>query len=119
MKITSLPKNIASYCSFFALALLVGALESVHVQYQARGSIDLMMTLDATIAYVLPSLVLLLGSMKLPSVGHEPLSARAEAHEDRLQVADPPQQQPEDRSADLARRFPDGPPPFPPVSRKA
>lgn len=89
MKIDSLLRNLLAYCSFFLLAVLVGGLESVHLQYQARRYVDLYDTIDAVIAYILPTLVLLLGAMKLPSVGHEPLAEKASDHEDRLELEDP------------------------------
>lgn len=82
-------KNISAYLGFFALAVLVGALESVHLQYQARHYVDVWDTVDAVIAYVLPSLVLMLGAMKLTSVGHEPLAEKVAEHEERLKLDDP------------------------------
>lgn len=88
-------KNISAYLGFFALAVLVGALESVHLQYQARHYVDVWDTVDAVIAYVLPSLVLMLGAMKLTSVGQEPLAAKADEHEDRLEVIDPAPPEPD------------------------
>lgn len=89
MNIDSTGKNIAAYCGFLALAIVVGALESIHIQYQATKTVDVMAVGDAVIAYILPSLVLMLGAMKLSSIGHEPLAEKASEHEDRLELDEP------------------------------
>lgn len=87
--IDSRPKNIGAYALFFALAILVGGLESVHVQYQATRTVDPFETADAVIAYVLPTLTMMLLAMKLPSIGSEKIADRVQDVRESLQVETP------------------------------
>lgn len=87
--IDSRPKNIGAYAAFFGLAVLVGALESIHVQYQATRTVDVFETADAVIAYILPTLTMMLLAMKLPSVGSEKVADRVQEVRERLRVETP------------------------------
>jgi hypothetical protein len=89
MTVDSIRKNIAAYVLFLALSILVGGLQSLHVQYQRGGTIGLAETLDAIDVQVLPTLVMMLGSMKLASVGGERLAGKGKRVRDSLLVETP------------------------------
>jgi hypothetical protein len=90
MKIDSLQKNITGYVGWAALAIMVAVLQDVHRQIANGQSIEGMAVLDAAIVGLLPVLIVMLGSMKQPSVGHEPVAGQVARHEDHLVVDDPP-----------------------------
>jgi hypothetical protein len=89
MRIDTLWKNIAGYVGWALLAVVIAILQEVHRQIINGGHFEGWLLLDAAILALLPVLIVMLGSMKQPSVGHEPLAAKADAHEDRLRVSDP------------------------------
>ena len=87
--IDSLWKNIAGYVGWASLAVIVGVLQDIHRQITNGAGIDWVIVLDAAIVALLPVLIVMLGAMKQPSVGHEPIAAKVDAHEDALRVEEP------------------------------
>jgi hypothetical protein len=81
-------KNITGYVGWALLAVLVGVLQDIHRQLANGTPLDWYMVLDAGIVALLPVLIVMLGSMKQPSVGHEPIARQVDRHEDQLVVAD-------------------------------
>jgi hypothetical protein len=76
-------KNVAGYVCWALLAVAIAVLQEVH-------QFDGWRMLNAAIVALLPVLIVMLGSMKQPSVGHEVVADRVASHEDRLTVEDPP-----------------------------
>lgn len=89
MKITTLQRNILAYVAFAALSVVAGVLQDIHRQIVNGGAFDYWLMLDAAIVVLVPIITNTVLNMKLPSVGHEPIARKVDAHEDRLVVADP------------------------------
>ena len=87
--IDTLAKNVAGYVGWAVLAVVVGVLQDVHRQLDGKQVMDWFEILDAAIVNLLPVLIVMLGAMKQPSVGHEEIADKAATHEDRLRVTDP------------------------------
>jgi hypothetical protein len=83
-------KNVAGYVCWALLAVAIAVLQEVHQQIEGVGPFDGWRMLNAAIVALLPVLIVMLGSMKQPSVGHEVVADRVASHEDRLTVEDPP-----------------------------
>lgn len=88
--IDSAPKNITAYIGFCLLSVLVAVLTSLGAQLKGTAPIDVWVLMSSGIDALVAALTMMLLAMKLASVGHEPLSARASEHEDRLELDDPP-----------------------------
>ncbi len=88
--VDTLWKNVAGYVGWGLLAVMVNDLQELHRQLTNGQPLDGWAVLDATIQGVLPVLIVMLGTMKQPSIGHETVAARVEDHEERLRVSDPP-----------------------------
>lgn len=88
--IDSAPKNITAYCSFCLLSVVVAVLTSLGAQLKGTAPIDPWTLMSSGIDALVAALTMMLLAMKLASVGSEPISAKVDAHEDRLEVADPP-----------------------------
>lgn len=83
-------KNVAGYVGWAGLAVSIAVLQEVHQQIEGVGPFDGWRMLNAAIVALLPVLIVMLGSMKQPSVGHEVVATQVASHEDRLLVEDPP-----------------------------
>lgn len=94
MTIDTLGKNVAGYIGWAVLAVIVGVLQDLHRQLDGDQSISAWEILDAAIVNILPILIVMLGAMKQPSVGHEEIADKAATHEDRLVVEDTPKPKP-------------------------
>jgi hypothetical protein len=88
--IDSIWKNIAGYVGWAALAVVIAVLQEVHQQIEGVAPFNGWRLLNAGIVALLPVLIVMLGSMKQPSVGHEVVSDRMVEHEQGLQVDDAP-----------------------------
>lgn len=89
MKVDSLRANLLAYALFALLSILEAVLLDLHRQIVNGGSFDYWMMADAAIVVIAPIVTNAILNMKLPSVGHEPIAAKVDAHEDRLRVTDP------------------------------
>lgn len=85
----TLGKNVAGYVGWAALAVLIAILQEIHQQIEQFVVFDPWRVVDAAIVALLPVLIVMLGSMKQPQVGNEPLAAKADDHADNLEVTDP------------------------------
>jgi hypothetical protein len=82
-------KNVAGYVGWAALAVVIAVLQEVHQQIEGIAPFNGWRLVNAGIVALLPVLIVMLGSMKQPSVGHEVVADRTAEHEDRLTVVDP------------------------------
>lgn len=85
----SAPKNITAYCAFCLLSIVVAVLTSLGAQLKGTAPIDPWLLMSSGIDALIAALTMMLLAMKLASVGHEPLAAKADEHEDRLVLDDP------------------------------